>query len=96
MTPETLAPWRDLALVLMCLEAALLVAVPGVLLFFAQKYLRIFRHWLRMPLLRILVYTLRVQNVTLRASTGIIGVPIAMQMLGVRMRATARRFVARG
>lgn len=96
MTPETLAPWRDLALVLLCLEAALLVAVPGVLLFFAQKYLRIFRHWLRMPLLRILVYTLRVQNVTLRASTGIIGVPIAMQMLGVRMRATARRFVARG
>lgn len=96
MNPETLAPWRDLAMVLLCIEAAVLIAVPGVILFFAQKYLRVFRHWLRLPLLRVLVYTLRAQNMTLRASTGIIGVPIAMQMLGVRMRATARRLVARG
>jgi hypothetical protein len=96
MNPETLAPWRDIALILLCIEAAVFVAVPGVILFFAQKYLRILRHWLRLPLLRVLVYTLRVQNLTLRASTGIIGVPVAMQMLGVRVRATARRLVARG
>lgn len=96
MNPESLAPWRDLALLLLCIEAAVLIALPGIALFFAQKYLRIFRHWLRLPLLRVLVYALRVQNLTLRASTGIVGVPIAMQMLGVRMRATARRFVARG
>jgi hypothetical protein len=96
MNPESLAPWRDLALILLCIEAAVLIAVPGIALFFAQKYLRVFRHWLRLPLLRVLVYALRVQNVTLRASTGIIGVPIAMQMLGVRVRATARRFVVRG
>ena len=95
MNPETLAPWRDLALILLCIEAAIFVAIPGVVLYFAQRYLRVFRHWLRLPLLRVLVYTLRVQNMTLRASTGIIGVPIAMQMLGVRMRATARRMVAR-
>jgi hypothetical protein len=96
MNPELLAPWRDLALLLLCIEAAVLIAVPGIALFFAQKYLRIVRHWLRLPLLRILVYALRVQNLTLRASNGIVGVPIAMQMLGVRMRATARRIVARG
>ena len=95
MNPETLAPWRDLALILLCLEAAVLIAVPGVILFFAQKYLRKFRHWLRLPLLRVLVYTLRVQNLTLRASNEIAGVPIAMQMLAVRLRATARRLVVR-
>ena len=95
MNPETLAPWRNLALILLCLEAALLIAVPGVILFFAQKYLRKFRHWLRLPLLRVLVYTLRVQNLTLRASNEIAGVPIAMQMLAVRLRATARRLVVR-
>jgi hypothetical protein len=96
MNPESLAPWRDLALLLLCVEAAVLIAVPGIALFFAQKYLRIFRRWLRMPLLRVLVYALRVQNITVRASSGIAGVPIAMQMLGVRMRATARRLVVRG
>lgn len=96
MNSASLAPWRDLAIILLCLEVVLFVAVPGVLFFFAQKYLRIFRHWLRLPLLRVLVYALRVQNLTLRASTGVIGVPIAMQMLGVRARATARRLVTRG
>ncbi len=96
MNPETLSPWRDLALILLCLEVAVLVAVPGVILFFAQKYLRQFRHWLRLPLLRILVYALRVQNLTLRASNEIAGVPIAMQMLAVRLRTTARRLGARG
>lgn len=95
MNSATLATWRDLAVMLLCLEVTVFVAVPGVVFFFAQKYLRKFRHWLRLPLLRVLVYTLRVQNLTLRASTGIIGVPIAMQMLGVRMRATARRLVSR-
>jgi hypothetical protein len=95
MNPETLALWRNVALVLLCIEAAVFVAVPGVILFFAQKYLRKFRHWLRLPLLRVLVYALRLQNLTLRASTGVIGVPVAMQMLGVRVRATARRLVAR-
>ncbi len=95
MNPETLAPWRDLALILLCLEAAVLIAVPGIILYFAQKYLRKFRHWLRLPLLRVLVYALRVQNLTLRASNEIAGVPIAMQMLAVRLRATARRLVVR-
>lgn len=96
ITPESVAVWRDIALVLLCIEAAVIVAVPGVALFFAQKYLRIFRHWLRLPLLRVLVYTLRAQNITLRASSGIVSVPIAMQMLGERVRSTARRLVVRG
>ncbi len=96
MNPETLAPWRDIALVLLCLEAAILVAIPGVILFFAQKYLRRFRHWLRLPLLRIQVYALRVEHLTLRASNAIADVPITLQVLGARARASARRIVNRG
>ncbi len=96
MNPQVLAPWRDAAIILLCLEALVLVAIPGIIFYFAQLYLRRFRHWLRMPLLRVLVYTLRVQNVTLRASNWIVGVPISLQMLTVRARATARRFVAGG
>ncbi len=96
MNPQTLAPWRDLAVILLCIEAIILVAIPGVILFFAQKYLRIFRHWLKLPLLRVQVYTLRVQEVTQRAANRIADVPIALQMLNVRVRATARRFVAGG
>ncbi len=91
MDPQTLAPWRDLAIMLLCLEAMVFVAVPGVILFFAQKYLRRFRHWLRLPLLHVQVWALRVEHMTLRASNNIAGVPITTQMLGARLRATARR-----
>ena len=96
MNPSSLAPWRDLALILLCLEAFILMLIPGAIFFFAQKYLRQFRKWLRLPLLRVYVYTLRVQNVTLRASNAIVGIPIGVQSLGARMRTTARRLVARG
>ncbi len=95
MNPNTLAPWRDLALVLLCLEAFILMLIPGALFFFAQKYLRRFRKWLRMPLLRVYVYTLRVQNMTLRASNAVAAVPIRAQVIGTRVRTTARRLVAR-
>ena len=95
MNPNTLTPWRDAALILLCLEAFVLMLIPGAIFFFAQKYLRRFRHWLRLPILRVYVYTLRVQNITLRVSNGIVGMPITMQMLSVRMRTTARRLVAK-
>ena len=96
MNPQALAPWRDLAIILLCIEAAVLVAIPGVIIFFAQKYLRIFRHWLKLPLLRVQVYTLQVQDGTQRAANWIAGIPISLQMLNLRVRATARRFVAGG
>ncbi len=95
MTAQTLATLRDLSVILLVLEAMVFLAVPGVLLFFAQKYLRRFRHWLRLPLLRVQVYALRIENTTLRASNGIAGVPIAVQTLGTRVRTTFRRAVRR-
>ena len=96
MNPQALAPWRDAAVILLCLEGLVLILIPGVIFYFAQLYLRRFRHWLRTPLLYAQVYTLRVQNETLRASNWIVGIPISLQMLNVRVRATARRFVAGG
>ncbi len=90
MDQQTLAFWRDLSIVLLCLEAFILMLIPGAILFFAQKYLRQFRHWLRLPLLRVQVYTLRVQQLTMRATDGIARVPIAMHMLGTQARVTVK------
>ncbi|MGE5138091.1 MAG: hypothetical protein ACM3JD_01405 [Rudaea sp.] len=90
-----LAPWRDVALMLLCLEAFVLMLVPGVIFYFAQKYLRKFRHWLRMPILRVYVYALRAQNLTLRASNSVVGVPIGMRAFSARLRTTAARLVGR-
>ncbi len=93
-TKMDLAPWRDVALMLLCLEAFIFMLVPAAIFFFAQKYLRRFRRWLRMPLLRVYVYTLRVQNLTLNASNSIIRVPIGVRAFSARMRATAARLVS--
>ncbi len=62
--------------------------VPLVIIFFAQKYLRLFRHWLRLPLLRVQVYMLRIQHTTMRATDGVARLPIAMNMLATQVRVT--------
>ncbi len=90
MDQQTLAFFRDLSIMLLCLEAFILMLIPGIILFFAQRYLRRFRHWLRLPLLRVQVYALRVQHLTMRATDGVARVPIAMQMIATRVRVTAR------
>ncbi len=95
MNPNALAPWRDAALILLCLEAFVLMLVPGAIFFFAQKYLRRFRRWLRTPILRVYVYTLRAQNLTMRATDGIVQVPIKLHMLGAQASTTARYLVSR-
>ncbi len=93
MDQQTIAFWRDLSIMLLCLEAFILMLIPGAILFFVQKYLRQFRHWLRLPLLRVQVYTLRVQHLTLRATDGVARVPIAMHMLATQARVTVQRLV---
>ncbi len=90
MDQQTLAFLRDLSVILLCLEAFILLLVPLVIVFFAQRYLRRFRHWLRLPLLRVQVYTLRVQHLAMRATDGVARVPIAMHMLGTQVEVTIR------
>ncbi len=91
MNDAALAPWRDAALILLCLESIVIMLVPGLILFFAQKYLRRFRHWLRLPILRVYVYTLRVQNVTIKVTNGIAEIPIRAQIAGAQVSTTVRR-----
>ena len=95
MSNPTIAFLRDIAAILICLECAVLVAVPGVILFFAQKYLRKGRRALHVPFLRVQVLALRVQNVTMNVSDAIAKVPIKIQMVGTRVRATAQNLLPR-
>ncbi len=95
MNPDTLALLRNLALILLCLEMAVMVAVPGVILYFGWKYLHRFRLWLHLPLLRVQVMFLRVEHITINASNRVAMVPIRFQMIGSRVRTTARNLVPR-
>ncbi len=69
--------------------------IPGAILFFAQMYVRQFRRWLRTPLLRVYVYTLRAQNITTRVTDKIADVPIKIYAVSAQVSTTVRRIVAR-
>ena len=95
MSRELLGILRDIAALLLCLECAVMIAVPGVILFFAQKYLKKGRRALRVPLLRLVVLTLRVQHLTQRATSAIIDADIKLEMLATRVFTTARALLPR-
>jgi hypothetical protein len=85
-----LAPWRDLSIVWLALLTMVIVAVPGIALYFAQLYLRRFNRWLRLPLLTAHVWALRVEQGTARAAARIANVPIALSSAGAQFRVTTR------
>jgi len=85
-----LAPWRDLSIVWLALLTMIFVAVPGVVLYFAQLYLRRFRRWLCLPLLHAQVWAMRIEQGAARASVRVASVPIAFHSAGTRVRVTAR------
>jgi len=93
MDPNALAPWRDLSIVWFVLWTMIFVAIPGVILFFALKYLRIFNRWLRLPLLSAQVWALRIQQATTRASKNIVEVPITLHSQAEQARATTRGII---
>lgn len=86
-----LAPWRDLALVWLIFWTILFVAVPGIVLYFVQKYLRRFRRWLRASMQNAQLWVRRIEQGTQRASEHIANVPITFYMLGTRLHIIARR-----
>ena len=94
MDTTILAPWRDIAIVLLVIEAAIIVAVPGVIFFFIVKGLRALKRWLRMPLLQAQVWALRIQHGTVHATDAIASVPISVNSAGTQVSATARNLVA--
>lgn len=90
MDPLILAPWRDLALILLVLEAFVIVAVPGVVFFFALKGVRALKRVIRKPLKQGQMWALRIQQGTTRATDAIAAVPIGISSNATRARVTAR------
>ena len=88
-----LAPWRDLSIVWLVFWTMLLLAVPGVALFFAQLYLRRFNRWLRLPLLTAQVWALRIEQSAARASARLANILIGLHSAGTQFRVTTRGVV---
>jgi len=89
-----LALWRDFSIVWLALWTMLLLAVPGIALYFAQLYLRRFNRWLRLPLLTAHVWALRIQQGTTRAADRVAHVPIALHSAGAQFSVTTHGVVA--
>jgi len=90
MDPTILAPWRDLSIVWLAILAGILIAVPGVALFYAARGLRTLNRWLRLPLLNGQLWALRVEQGTKRASDTIVQVPIRLYSRSAQARVTLR------
>lgn len=90
MDPHSLAPWRDLALLLLCIEAAAIVAAPGVAFFFAVKGVRWVKKKIRPPLSQGKVWARRIEQGTTKATDKVAGVPIGIASTATRITTTAR------
>ena len=88
-----LAPWRDLSIVWLVFWTVILLALPGIALFFAQLYLRRFNRWLRLPLLTAQVWALRIEQGAARTSERIANVPIGLHSASAQFRVTTRGVV---
>ncbi len=90
MDESIYASWRDIAIVILVLEAALLVAVPGIVFVYALRGVRALKARLRLPLLNAQLFAVRVQHSTLRASEAAIALPLALASAQARARVTMR------
>jgi len=90
MDTTALAPWRDLSIVWFVLWTLIVMLIPGAIFFFALKYLRIFKRWLKTPLLTAQIWALRIQNATTRVSNQIAAVPIELNSKAAQAETTAR------
>lgn len=90
MDTTALAPWRDLSIVWFILWTFIFMLIPGVIFFFALKYLRIFNRWLKMPLLMAHVWALRIEQGTERVSDRIAALPISLHSRAAQANVTVR------
>jgi hypothetical protein len=93
MQDSILGSWRDAAIILLVLETAVLVVIPGVVLFFAVRGMRWVNRKIRTPLLTARVWALRVQLGTEHASRAAVRLPIALKAVDARTRGTVRSLV---
>ncbi|MBI3914764.1 MAG: hypothetical protein HY327_11355 [Chloroflexi bacterium] len=90
MDESVLSPWRDLAIVILAIQAIVLVAVPGIAFYYALRGVRWLRARMIMPLKRAQLGALRVQRGALRWSEIALALPLAVESANARVRTTAR------
>jgi hypothetical protein len=90
MDTSILAPWRDLSIVWLAILAGIILAVPGVALFYAVRGMRALNRWLRLPLLNAQLWALRIQQGTQRASDAVVEIPIRLHSRSAQARVTLR------
>jgi hypothetical protein len=90
MEPSTLTPWRDLALMLLIIEAFLIVLVPAAAFFFAVKGVRAVKRRIRLPLLQTQVWALRIQHTVIRGTNAVASVPINIRSTATGASVTTR------
>ena len=93
MESSILAPWRDLAIILLGIELVVIVAVPGIVFYFSLKGVRALKRRIRPPLLTAQVWALRVEQGTNRVADAVAGVPIGVASTTTRWTVTARGVV---
>lgn len=90
MDYNVLAPWRDLTLIGFVLLTMVVVAVPGVGIFYALKGVRWVKRKIRNPMLQGQMWAARIQRGTTTATDKVAAVPIGIASSRVRLTTTAR------
>jgi len=90
MDTSILAPWRDLSIVWLAILAGIILAVPGVALFYAVRGMRALNRWLQLPLLNAQLWAFRIQQGTQRASDAVVEIPIRLHSRSAQARVTIR------
>jgi hypothetical protein len=88
MADSALTPWRDIAIVLLAIEMAVMVAVPGVIFYFAIRGIRMIKRRLVMPMLLTRLWVVRVENATMRVSHAMVAMPITIDAAEARIKTT--------
>ena len=89
MQDSILGPWRDVAILILVVEMAVMVLVPGVIFYFAIRGMRWVNRNVRTVLLTARIWVLRIQQGTDRASRAAATLPIAAEAINARVHATA-------
>ncbi len=90
MDVSALAPWRDVAVVILVIEAAVMVAIPGIAIFFAARGMYLLNRWLRPQFKTVQMWAERIAQGTTRASDAVAEVPITMHSTVARVTVTTR------
>jgi hypothetical protein len=90
MDIETLNFWANVSIIVLAVEAIVIGLAIGAAFFYARRYVKQFRLWLKLPLLQAQVYMLRTQKITGDVSNAVVGVPMALSAGTERVTATTR------